>query len=117
MATYLQRPSLPSRASLFSPKLARPVPSRKFSVETLAAQEPFCRDKVATVPKAVRAEGTSTVSFLGAGGQEISIECPKVLLKRKLYTLINFMTSALQTCETKFCFYTGHIHLGSGAQQ
>ncbi len=47
-------------------------------VRVFAAQEAFCKDKVNTVKEVVKVEGTATVSFLGAGGQEITIDCPKV---------------------------------------
>jgi hypothetical protein len=38
----------------------------------------MCKDKVNSTKAPVRVEGSSAVSFLGAGGQEITIECPKV---------------------------------------
>ncbi len=41
------------------------------------AADAFCKDKVNTV-KRVNVEGTATVTFLGAGGQSVAVECPKV---------------------------------------
>ena len=52
--------------------------SRSTAGKVYAAQEAFCKDKVNTVKGPVKVEGTAAVSFLGAGGQEITIECPKV---------------------------------------
>ncbi|KAK9839436.1 hypothetical protein WJX81_001882 [Elliptochloris bilobata] len=42
----------------------------------VCAADAFCKDKVNIVKK-VNVEGTATVTFLGAGGQSISVECPK----------------------------------------
>lgn len=44
----------------------------------MCAADAFCKDKVNTVKK-VNVEGSATVTFLGAGGQSISVDCPKVL--------------------------------------
>ena len=51
---------------------------RRMSCRTSAAQDAMCKDKVNSVKAPVRVEGSSAVSFLGAGGQEITIQCPKV---------------------------------------
>ena len=39
----------------------------------------MCKDMVNTRKERLAAEGTATVTFLGAEGQEMSIECPKVM--------------------------------------
>ena len=47
----------------------------------VCAADAFCKDKV-NVTKKVSVEGSATVTFLGAGGQSISVQCPKVSLPR-----------------------------------
>lgn len=67
-----------STSNLLQSGVGKPRRGRHTSCRTFAAQDAFCKDKVNSSKAPVHVEGTSTVSFLGAGGQEISIECPKV---------------------------------------
>lgn len=55
---------------------------RKADVKVRAA-DALCKDLV-NEPKRLQqsAEGSSTVTFLGAGGKEMSVECPKVSVRR-----------------------------------
>lgn len=46
-------------------------------VQTYAKQDTFCKD-VVNVTKKVNTEGSSRISFMGAEGHEIQIDCPKV---------------------------------------
>lgn len=53
--------------------------SRRHSAVVVRADDAFCRDKVSLGGNsAVEVEGTSTVVFLGAGGQQVEIQAPKV---------------------------------------
>ena len=46
-------------------------------MQTYAKQDTFCKD-VVNVTKKVETEGSSRISFMGAEGHEIQIDCPKV---------------------------------------
>lgn len=46
-------------------------------LRTAAKQDTYCKD-VVNIKKEVKSEGVARVSFLGAGGHEIQIDCPKV---------------------------------------
>lgn len=54
---------------------------RSQHLQTYAKQDTFCKD-VVNVTKEVKAKGVSRISFLGAEGHEIQIDCPKVRMKR-----------------------------------
>lgn len=41
------------------------------------ADEGFCRDKVSSPAGSVTVDGTSKITFLGAGGQSVTVECSK----------------------------------------
>ena len=78
MAAFVQRSAqlCSTSASIQTGRITRQ--NRNLRTRVFAAQEAFCKDKVNTVKEVVKVEGTATVSFLGAGGQEIAIDCPKV---------------------------------------
>ncbi len=78
MAAVLQRTAQLCRTSTSTGSGRSKGRSRNIASKVYAAQEAFGKDKVNTVKGPVKIEGTATVSFLGAGGQEITIECPKV---------------------------------------
>lgn len=78
MSGFLATTHLPCGTSAPAISSRKSASGRQFVVRTFAAQDAFCKDKVATPKTSVAVEGTATVSFLGAGGHEIRIECPKV---------------------------------------
>ena len=53
------------------------VPRQARGSLQVCAADAFCKDKV-NITKKVSVEGSATVTFLGAGGQSVSVECPKV---------------------------------------
>ncbi len=50
-------------------------------ISTAVASETFCKD-VVNVRKEVKAEGSAMVTFMGAEGSVVTVECPKVPLFR-----------------------------------
>jgi hypothetical protein len=78
MAAYVQRSAQLCSTSTSIQSGRNRRQTRKTGTRVFAAQEAFCKDKVNTVKEVVNVEGTARVSFLGAGGQEITIDCPKV---------------------------------------
>ena len=48
-------------------------------ISTAVASETFCKD-VVNVRKEVKAEGSAMVTFMGAEGSVVTVECPKVPL-------------------------------------
>ena len=69
-----------SYSSALSQRCANTPRQARGSLQVCAA-DAFCKDKVNTTKK-VSVEGSATVTFLGAGGQSISVECPKVRTRR-----------------------------------
>lgn len=65
-----------------APPRRQAAAARRSSV-AVRADVGFCRDKISE-PKDMKGliEGTSTIVFLGANGEEIPVECPKVRERR-----------------------------------
>ncbi len=59
----------------------RPLPAAakrgRTVISTAVASETFCKD-VVNVRKEVKAEGSAMVTFMGAEGSVVTVECPKV---------------------------------------
>ncbi len=66
---------------------------------TYAKQDTFCKD-VVNIRKEVKTEGVARVSFLGAGGHEIQIDCPKVSL-----SYVPRFTAAHPHCSQEKCLW------------
>lgn len=62
-----------------SQRASRPAQKQRKACLKVRAADALCKDLV-NEPKRLQqsTEGSSTVTFLGAGGKEMSVECPKV---------------------------------------
>ena len=80
-------------------------------LQTYAKQDTFCKD-VVNVTKEVKAEGVSRISFLGAEGHEIQIDCPKVRMTDGKASGECSPSWRSFLCSQALLDCAGHIHIG-----